>query len=899
MLQRRIADTLASGEAVMDNAYDRLGAYTEESLGRALQSQDKIRAEWKNIYTSAAKDAAISPDGANLLLQGYVRSAPRDVVSWMGSVSPTGRDWLMSQAGVASPAALEARIRAEGWGTLQQWVTVDAQGNIALSDGSKTRLGALAELLGRADSVADSVDPQEAKAAVRDVVVRGKDSLKEARGVILRNVDGPTFTRLVSQGTSNLAANEQAALWLSTVEKLNRSPRGAVVQSIAEVEIGAAAQAQVARPEVAAKLPREPTPAGPPAEGSDAGQQQQQMAIAALKAAYPVAGVAAEIVTNAFKAMEQIAVLEGIEQRRSALSQEQARLSMIFKQTTLDSALAEQERRMAAALKQAARAQSKLYAEAISLSGNTAKGLRAEVILQRSLAFYRAERLREEYDRVSAAYALWLWDGTPSKDKISELIQNDPQMLRYALDSDIQLYSWLSRVGESSRADVFQLGDHWEKIKDLVERVRVTQGESPGIDNLGKYDQQTLNLLELLDESQARRLKAWLDKPSQKLILTFTIAPADERFREYAEPAPRTPLSKGATMPAEPAAFVGHVAGVRNERIDETSQRQLKLRNLRLLEVRLAGVYQLSAGAPQYTSVAASLAHPGYAFVARNGAPDRDPYLFQLERRWPTGPRSGLNYEQMTQQSVQRYLHDSDFNSPFLGYSPYTNWTLTLEPTARAPQAIFVAFAYVSLDSTVPRTEADFVKRFQQTVSSFAASTSSKPAQTGSTQVEAMLSAFPVPWFRTEIQDGDKPPVVLSDEAVTVFAGTAPSAGDLGSITSDRCPGEQSPPGVSTGESRPNAFRVSVVCRAERDIATDLVAFFDRQASRGPGVPPDVGAHKRATENAAQWLNRLRDAGVCSWDQRGQIRTSITKAAPGAWLFATPVAPTPALSTPQ
>jgi hypothetical protein len=882
-LQSQLTDALIAKTGALDSQLDRLGSFADQAVTRLAQNRAELLANWTKLYSDSARAAQLTGNAGRALLDGYARSASHDLVDWLNMTNPGARDALMRTAGFTSSDQLEAALHHRGLAAISNWVRIDDQGVLQLNDAQNTALGPLKVLFARATQVTN-VDAQDAQAAIQTAVQNGQDQINAARAIVLRYMDAPTFVRIASDASSKLTPADQANLWTQSVGQLTATARHSVVQSIAETEVGAAAQAQVSVPQIAAQLPPAP-PEPPPAQDSDAGDQQQQMAIAALSAAYPVAGTAAKIVVGALAAMEQMGRLKELNNERSTLSQEQAQLSMVFKQVTLDQALAQQERRMASALQAAATTQSRLYAEAVSQAGQTQKGLRAEVILHRSLAFYRAERLREQYDRVSAAYALWLFDGTTSKEKIAELVRDDPQTLRYATDTDIQLYSWLSRTGESSREDLFRLTDHWEKLHDLVERVRVERGELPGPgEKLGAYGQRDFDLSrDLLTGSEdAARVKEWLANPTHDLTVSFTLKPKQERFGEYGPIKVVDSVARGATAPAEPQSA--------HQSPTSTSQTQkvLQLHNLRLLEVRIRGLYQQANGAPQERTVDATLSHPGYAWVARAGGTGREPWLFQLERRWPTGAVPGLSADPMTVTSVKAYLSSTNYGGPFIGYSPYTTWSLTLRAMSRAiqpPKSIGLSFAYVSLDSTQPRTEGEFLKQFGYDIASYAVRASNANADTA-LSAGATLSTFPVKWYQTSLVADGQPAVPMSEQAIIDLLGTAPTGSDASLVDDDQCKDEPRPAGVvASGPPEPQRWRVAVSCRAQSEIQADLIATLEQQPRRSSGEAPNQEAHARALTTTGEWMTRLRAASVCDWDKQGRAKGALAVAPPGAWLF--------------
>lgn len=142
--------------------------------------------------------------------------------------------------------------------------------------------------------------------------------------------------------------------------------------------------------------------------------------------------------------------------------------------------------------------------------------------IRRGWAFYLAERMREEFDQFDRSFALWA-RGKAARGVIEQEIRNDPQNVRYALDSQIQLFDWLDRSRESAKTDPDFLRVHWNRMVRLAKDVCQKQGCKPGDGLMGQVGntRQVSILSDLLSAHDRQRFFEWQRNPLGHFVRNF------------------------------------------------------------------------------------------------------------------------------------------------------------------------------------------------------------------------------------------------------------------------------------------------------------------------------------------------------------------------------------------
>lgn len=418
--------------------------------------------------------------------------------------------------------------------------------------------------------------------------------------------------------------------------------------------------------------PVAPTAEPPPADGPSIEQVLTEQAIkAALNAAFPGAGVALDVFQN-------LAAVNANIDRQKEIGRESVRIAllMIEAQETADvalyqSILAEKDRELAAALRQAASRQLETYSFGIKQNVRNAALARSKVKLRRALTFYAAERLREEFDLFNRSMGLWAGYLNQPSDAVVQMIKSDPRNLRLALDPQIHLFGWLERQGEATRTDVDRLMLHWRQLVRLSKDLCQTRGCTPGAGRLGQAAQtKLLRLTELVPQSEVARFRRWQEGSSNEPFRTRVLVhPAFEGF---------------------PPAY----------------------RNLRFIDLRAGwldpdGQLRVPSGM--------TIRHPGTATVAGASIDDPDQVKFTRETMLPRRTSSfDVPHPFDLEQLRNRWANDNDREPGLLeGYGLYTTLEVQIFPTVEARGAVDlglrIAFAYTDPENVV--TESDFVNR--------------------------------------------------------------------------------------------------------------------------------------------------------------------------------------------
>ncbi|MDP4026443.1 hypothetical protein Q8W71_27870 [Methylobacterium sp. NEAU 140] len=468
--------------------------------------------------------------------------------------------------------------------------------------------------------------------------------------------------------------------------------KGTVVGNLVEMQAGArmALEIGTAR-EAAVRFDKAPDPGAaplsPPAgDGIDGargeeGAMEREIALRALDAAFPPAGAVTGLAIKVFQGMQETRELG---RKMRELTEESVRLTRTEIQllATIDATrVAVEVNRLDGELSEIKRAAAVAQYDTLTRAGQkagaqTLVGL-AQIQRRQPLVFYLAERLRQEYDLLDRSISLWGPQGGTTRDAIRRLVEEDPQNVRLALDTDIHLFQWLDRSEDRVRTDIDRVVTHWRQLHRLVSDVCDRIGCTPGQSRLGQVQQTAMiDVCTLMAQSDCRRFRDWLAR--------------DPRIEQ------RGADTFSAEIGLNPDE--GHIPA--------------HLLNVRVVDVRLGAFARPTAngnGAREPLRLnAIQLLHPGVAFVHQPAGFVREamapsettsfdwPGIFDLEAlgsRWNAGARPSRRH--------------------FEGYGLVTAWRLvaTRSPTtaridrdADGPEAdppardlrsgVFVRFAY-------------------------------------------------------------------------------------------------------------------------------------------------------------------------------------------------------------
>lgn len=311
------------------------------------------------------------------------------------------------------------------------------------------------------------------------------------------------------------------------------------------VDIGEAREAAVRHDAAAAPTAAGPVPpsaTGGGGAGGGEGAMEREIALQALNAAFPPAGAVAGLGIKVFQGMQETRELG---RKMRELTEESIRLTRTEIQllATIDATrVAIEVNRLDGELSEirraAALAQYDILTRAGQMAGaQTLAGL-AQIQRRQPLVFYLAERLRQEYDLLDRSIALWGPQGGTVRDAIRRLVEDDPQNIRLALDTDIHLFQWLDRSEERVRTDIDRVLTHWRQLHRLVSDVCDRVGCLPGQSRLGQVQQTAMvDVCTLMASSDCRRLRAWLSQEAgverrgeAPFVAEFGFSPDDGHF---------------------------------------------------------------------------------------------------------------------------------------------------------------------------------------------------------------------------------------------------------------------------------------------------------------------------------------------------------------------------------
>lgn len=650
--------------------------FSSDFLRRAIRRQvDAGAAEVGSTYSKLLSEVGkLKLDTANA--EHLADQAIRHwTTAFTNLLSPAAISALTKVAGVEDKEALKERLGATGLELIKKRIAIrtdrieilDSAGAI-LTKIQTTELGGLVQAnpiekfgVAAQDALEQELNRLKAsEGALRQLVLKqlSPEALDEAFRRSMNVPDGP-----------NKSAKElelKAKAWNAVLKAMpSEAARNQIVERVAAIQIGSSYVAKhddekQIRAEQERRLYAGTGKANETAAGGDA--QAEQMAKLALNAVIPGAGVAIDVISSFSAFGEAIDKAKRLAAELQANLSEELQVVELVNEARLKQVVLSKEREISQIMKAAAQAQYESYRFAITQQGVNQDKERSYITIRRKLAFYLAERMRQEFDALDRSLALWAGRSNSPRGLISEMIKSDPQNVRLALDSEIHLFDWLNRERESTRTDVDGLMIHWRQLvrlsKDLCGRLGCTSG---GI-ALGQVHQtDALKLSELLSADDLRRWKRWQTSGStDALRLTVFLTP-DGRF-----------------VPSD-------------------------LENVRVIDVRIGSKWP-SGKATLLTRV--RLTHPGVGYVRSDGQLSRQVLLPM--NRWGHEPPDPFDV-----QEIGKNWRDSRSAriSEFEGYPIYTAWEIILEPVEENMRAeeVWIRFAYRYIDRSNPVTEKQFL----------------------------------------------------------------------------------------------------------------------------------------------------------------------------------------------
>ena len=440
---------------------------------------------------------------------------------------------------------------------------------------------------------------------------------------------------------------EARALWHGIVDKVESNVRSRILDALS----GVAASQRVVESASLQSANGHSISQAPVSENSDDGNVlAQKMVSVALDAAFPGAGTAFNIAISVLTGLAEVVDLGNQLSRSVAEIKEtyarQVHLMELATQANNQIELAKFEEEIAdLAAKGAAQEFAKLN-EALEVARDQEQQQLRQIERRKPLVYYLLERLRESYDALDRSLALWLGELDRPSGLIAAMIQNDPALIRLAVDSDIHLYDWLNHEeGQQSRADLEASLAYWRQLYQLAKDICRRQGCLPGNARLGETSQtRMVGLVDLLTDRDLKRLRAWQDeRASSTLQLPFLVG-----------------------------ADWGEV------RID--------VDNMRVIDVRLGLMVDGTVMVTPHTT----LIHPGTAFILREGHPETESLVPVVT----SGFDSPAEPFHMT--SLRNRWNITPSRLPLEGYGLMTEWILELSPSEESYGAedIMIRFAF-------------------------------------------------------------------------------------------------------------------------------------------------------------------------------------------------------------
>jgi hypothetical protein len=827
-LHSALADALSKQQAIVGQ----LESITPSALTAMNKSEARLRKEVQSLYTDLAKEATLSDAAMKLSVDTYIRINSAQLVQLLPS---DGRARLKTELGVSSDSALVQRLSEKGLSTSRDLRL--AGGQLILLDGRKQYpLGEVKNFYSQLRSDGLKIPQNALNSHFVALISNLKSESSAARERILKAADPAQIDKVLGDWLSALPTVSRRSILEQTNKDLASkagSYRNIANDLLAKSSLGqAAAQEMIGKIAPAVSIDDViPRDSGPSADEAVA----RAVAMQALNAAFPGAGIAAQLAISVVENMSQMGKQIDNMQRFSNLSRqlmkEEAQLSLSINPALLQEALASKQYEIARIQQQAASEQARIFQQVHAAAGGQVKDAWTRIKIRRPLVFYRTEELRQTYDLLDASYSLWVGGEAGLNNRLDSMVRENPQNLRFALDSEIDLFGWLNRDLEGSRTDLDSLAQHWNQL-----RVLANNSVGPSIQNTPPVQlarTESFLIDDLLTPRDSTSYKLWLANPSQPLTVRFSMDPLQRRFQE-------------------------------------------SMRNTRVVEVGLSAV---SGGGGHSRIVGAMLKHPGTGLVEVGHLTEKSMPM-RIEALLPQNYIPDSTAAQIADgvQPIPSPFRQSGARGTLEGYSPYTVWELRIDNTQRSladVRGIALAFSYSGIPKGQILTEADFLSSLDR----------SQTAEEEREDFDWVTSRFPVEWrsYRARYEGARSIPLALSEREVVLLApfdsrvakagspeakggGVIKQCGTKAGAAVDGCPSV--------------SLKVEAVCRAPTAIRAGLFEYYLSDvfwtstsltdmnpcpSDIGMDVVPPPGERRAmlAEKLAVCAYSRLEDAGLC------------------------------------
>jgi hypothetical protein len=652
---------------------------------------DGRSADLQKWYVGIAQKAAglqLDVDGQRALVESMVRAWPAEVLEAM---PPEGVEALKVLTRKNTNEELTAYLTAEGLKQLPQ-VTFDNQ-HLKIS-GTKVDIAIpdLASKLNPGD-IQDKLRPEEIQRKAEQMKQQAKtlkaEQMKQQAKTLFKELgkQRQAAELLLNQVPLNgieaeiakVLPKDGAALpetrgpvFQAILDKMpDAGAKAEAMQQLASMNLGgmvaSSAMARTVGTPVSTSQDFSKTAAflasKPGKDPNDAQKAMLKAAVTgALTTAFPAARMALKLVdfaSNMFEMDQEIKTVDEARGEIERLIAEELHLHDIVEESRLNLALAEIDQRIARAIAKGATAQARSYRAGMAFQAESWKTEEAAAHLEAQLFFFWAETLRHDYDSLDRSLAMWLGKDGGTRGEIARRVQEDPQNARLALDSEIHLFDWLNPNLASQREDITALTTYWEKMLALCTTVCRNNGCTRDSEHPGQVDwTESRKLSELVSKATWRDFQEWQQNPrGRTFTLWFLIHPGLKLI---------SPVQK----------------------------------NVRLVDVRLGA---RDGNGRTETLHQFTLVHSGVGYIPSGDHFIRD--VLAPEHAESLNPPGRFDRETL----MRRWTADGGSLSRFEGYSMFTPWSLTLQPSDanRAIKDLEVAFAYEYISDTpdIPVTE--------------------------------------------------------------------------------------------------------------------------------------------------------------------------------------------------
>ena len=475
-------------------------------LGQTLQGEvtkylDTSQAEFDSRYAQAlsavvanATQAADRADALARIAQGWSITFVDEIVPSKSLVPVARALGSDCTTDLACRTALLDKLKAKGFAGPRVSVSTTGEVKVTGPQGDVVLTVNLTEIAERTVKRPLQIEKAKIESDAKAIAAKLSTAQAAATKAFLAAIPDIDFDRHIGPLLNQLTSQQQSSA-LQSMFPADADGSDLLTRSLASFSMGRDLKSMIDAKTSGSGPAPNPAPGGPapqPPPAGGGGQNAGEQALLSAMAASGPYGAAAAAAIKVLASMEALSNLvdqaNHLDNEDRGLTVELLHLAPMSGEIDRDESLAQIAQRVAETKADGAGRRGELYGASLREQGGAASALEAKIKSQLPLTYYLSELLRQEYDQLDRALALWNGDVGPQGRYLQSLLRTDPSKARLALDPDIKLYDWFSRSSEGERKDLDALNEHWARLQTLAKQICNDTGCSPDVGQIGQVD---------------------------------------------------------------------------------------------------------------------------------------------------------------------------------------------------------------------------------------------------------------------------------------------------------------------------------------------------------------------------------------------------------------------------